>query len=527
MKKLAISLLVCCVIWLNACHPDNADKAPAENTDSSETVVTVIEPDSLATQRDTIYLSPYGLTEFLTDTVLRNGIAGLYVYDDLRDSAIIAHNELLALTPASTMKLPTTGAALEILGSGHNFGTTVQYGGQLVDGHILQGNIYIKGGGDPALGSKFFRGHYGNFIEKWAAAIKEQGIDSITGGVIADAQLFDVQTTPYTWSWGEVSEYYCQAASGLSIYDNRYELRFNTNRHGRYFPSENQMTPYVPDVSFENLTEKGGSKDQYFVIGEPYGKRRTVRGKVRSSNITIEGTIPDPPYLAAWELHNALRNKGVRIGFPPVSLREIKGNSDTLYGNVWEQQRTKITATYSPSVGALVYNTNRVSNNLFAEHFLKHIGLKRGNRGDTQTGAEAIVKFWHDKGIDIGGFNMYDGSGISRYNTITARQLVEILQYMSTTAYAEAFFNSLAVSGEGGTLRHFGTNRTARGRIHAKSGSMSRVLSYAGYLETLSGQRLTFAIIVNNYNCSSREMKNRIATLLTHIIRQYKPDETS
>ena len=117
---------------------------------------------------------------------------------------------------------------------------------------------------------------------------------------------------------------------------------------------------------------------------------------------------------------------------------------------------------------------------------------------------------------------MFDGSGISRYNSLTMKQLVWMLRFMkSNSSYSKIFFNSLAVSGESGTLNSFCDGTIAAGEIHAKSGTMSRVRSYAGYVKTRSGKNLIFAFTVNNYNCKSTDMKRLIEEFMVKLV-QYK-----
>ena len=145
-------------------------------------------------------------TEFLQHNALKNASIGFYAFNLRDNQVIINHNGDLALVPASSLKLITTATALEVLGEAHRFTTTISYSGEIKNG-ILNGNIIIKGGGDPALGSHRFRSYYGAFLNNWATSIKALGIDSINGKIIADASIFDNEV-PATWIWQDLGNYF-------------------------------------------------------------------------------------------------------------------------------------------------------------------------------------------------------------------------------------------------------------------------------------------------------------------------------
>ena len=125
----------------------------------------------------------------------------------------------------------------------------------------------------------------------------------------------------------------------------------------------------------------------------------------------------------------------------------------------------------------IVHHTNRNSVNLFAEHLLKQMGWVVYQEGSTAAGIRAVRDFWASQNMDLSGFNMVDGSGLSRKNLVTAKQLVEMLIRMKKSKAFPVFFESLPELENG---------------IKAKSGSMSLIKAYAGYIEDVA-----FAIIVN------------------------------
>jgi len=515
MKSIFIILIFSILISISIISCKNNKN----ETNSSETVAS--DDSENSSEIDSFDVA---FEKFENDSVFFNASISLYIYDDSAKEIIAQLNPDLALVPASTMKVLTTAAALECLGGGKTFSTKVQYDGT-IEGRVLKGNIYITGGGDPTLGSKYFNDTYGSFFTTWAENIAALGIDSIDGYIIGDATYFDEEYVPTTWSWGEIGEYYCTAACGLTVFDNQYDLKFYSGRKTRTQATKAIIDPFIPDFYFENKTVTLSSeKISTYILCSPYSNEIVLKGSTPSSNSTysITGSIPDPPYLAAYNLHEKLVAKGIKISNGFTTIRTLKSENDTVYNSIISKSRITVATKYSPSVSSIVSITNLRSCNLFAETLLNHIGLQFYSNGSAEAGAKAVVNFWKNKGLDIRGLNMFDGSGISRYNSVTARQLVDVIKYMKDSSnFKDVFYKSLPVSGESGTLTGLCDSTVAHGKIHAKSGTMSRVKSYAGYVETNSGKNLIFALIINNYNCNNTEIKHRIENLMVKIV-EYK-----
>ena len=150
-------------------------------------------------------------------------------------------------------------------------------------------------------------------------------------------------------------------------------------------------------------------------------------------------------------------------------------------------------------------------------HLLKHLAWNRNGLGTTDDGCKFIQQFWKEKGVDLNGFFMNDGSGLSRFNAITAGQMISVLNYMKTKSkYSAEFYQSLATVGKG-TITYFNAEDFPNQCLRAKSGSMTRVRCYAGYLTGISGRELSFAIMLNNFSCSQREAIRKIEEVLIEL----------
>ena len=454
------------------------------------------------------------LKALVSDVDLKNASISFYAFDIENNLPVAFHDENRALIPASTMKLLTTATAFEILGKETRFKTSILYQGEIdTINKVLNGNIIIKGGGDPALGSHRFQNHYGAIFRKWATEIKNLGIDSINGAIITDATIFNNQL-PSTWIWGDIGNYYGAGANGLSVYENFYTLSLKSASEVGGKVEINSVTPKIPNLDLtNNLVSNSVGKDLAYIYGGPNQFNRLISGSIpkNSTNYGVKGSIPNPESLAAFLLNSKLNETGVKTKNKLLSANI----EDSLYN---PKETKEITYTESPTLFELIKLTNLHSINLYAEHLINHIGLKQNGVGSTISGTEAMLSFWRKSGIDVEGMSIFDGSGLSRFSVLTSKQLVDVLIYMHQKSKDKTdFYNTLSVAGKSGTLINIGKNTAAQGNIYAKSGYMNRVRSYAGYAKTKSGRTIAFAIIVNNYNCSAVAMKTKLERIMIQI----------
>jgi D-alanyl-D-alanine carboxypeptidase/D-alanyl-D-alanine-endopeptidase (penicillin-binding protein 4) len=462
----------------------------------------------------TIDLLKQELTNFLNDADLKNASIGFYAEDLTTNQVLAELNSNQSLVPASITKLITTATSIEMFDANHRFTTSLYYNGKIdAATKILHGNIVIKGGGDPALGSHRYDKVYGNFINKWAAEIKALGIDSIHGKVIADASYFNEQMIPSTWIWGDLGNYYGAGPSGLSIYENMCMVEFVSGKNKGDSTLISCVKPFVPDLEIENQVKSGDTqKDESNFYGGPYQYNKMVKGNIplNKKDFVVKSSIPDPAFLASFELTMELKNMGVKIAEPNSTSRLEKEHNSYIAEYL-------ISSLQSPQLIELIQQVNYYSINLYAEHLVNHIGVKRFNSGDVESGTAAELEFWKTKGLDVDGMYLNDGSGLSRFNAFTSKQLVKILLYMKQSKNYEYFYNSLPIAGKSGTLKTVGVGTAADGNIRAKSGYMTRVRSYAGYCKTKSNRNVGFTIMVNNFNCSPQVIKKKMEKLMVKL----------
>jgi D-alanyl-D-alanine carboxypeptidase/D-alanyl-D-alanine-endopeptidase (penicillin-binding protein 4) len=426
---------------------------------------------------------------------------------------IMEHNAAESLIPATVMKLITSAAAIELLGTEYTFKTIVGYTGKFdkLTG-ILTGNLIIKGGGDPALGSKYFEDHYQDFLKLWVNEILKMGIKKIEGKVIADDSYYDFLPVPAKWLWEDTGNYYGAGVYGLSVFDNTYEIHVRTQSDS----SQLTITEIVPSecgYELSNWLTISGTTDEGYVFAAPYSRDGWLAGTIPANreDYILKASITDPPLLISKMLNNNLEASGINISESPSTIRsERKSLSDSV---------VTITETVSPPLSAIIEVLNHESVNLFAEHLIKELGKKYRNNGSTIAGVNVILEFLNGAGILTDGMFIEDGSGLSPLNAINSEEVVNLLIYMKDRGknFPE-YFSSLPEAGKEGTLKVVFRDPVFESRLRAKSGSMTRVRSYAGYLKSYSGKEIIFSIIINNYNGPSNSIISAIENIIKEIL---------
>jgi len=439
---------------------------------------------------------------------LANASMGIAVSTYPTGEILIKSEPQQSLIPASILKVVTTATALEVLGPDFRFTTTLSYSG-ILRNDTLFGDLQIIGGGDPTLGSMYFPEN-NHFKDDWIKAIQDKKIRVVTGNLVVDVSIYESQMIPDTWIWEDIGNYYGAGASGISVYDNMYEIHLRSEIEPDKPTNIIHIVPEIPHLELQNeVLSSDLNSDQAYVFGSPLEYKRIIRGTIpkNKSDFVIKASVPDPAALLASEFREKLAAKGILVS-GENRVQKVKSKND---------QSIVLSVNLSPSLRDIIRVTNHESVNLFAEHLLKHLAYLKTGLGTTNDGCKFVIQFWKDKGLDMTGFFMNDGSGLSRFNAITADQMVAILNYMKTKSlYSEDFIQSLATAGNG-TLTGFSSERFPKDCLHAKSGSMTRVRCYAGYLNTISGKELTFTILINNFSCSQPEVLQKIEEVLVEL----------
>ncbi len=450
---------------------------------------------------------------FLSDSSMAHASVSLCIIDTDSGSIVKGVDADRSLTPASVMKLITSGAALEMLGPGYRFTTTLGYRGTInLQTGILNGDIIIKGGGDPVLGSEYFKEHYNDFLHRWVNDIRSLGIKKIEGRIIADDSYFDFLPSPAGWLWEDMGNYYGAGVFGLSVYDNTVRLHFRTGSEG----TDAVFTGTDPagyKSDFINLLKSAGSTDEGYILAAPYSKTGWITGTipVNNNDFVLKASIQDPPLFLAGQLTGLLENEGITVNEKPSSARLEKTYS--------AGRLITISEIPSPPLSSVIEVLNHESVNLIAETLLKQLGKNFRDSGSTVSGIKVIRDYFEHNGLQSEGLFMEDGSGLSPKDGVSAHVLASFLVFMKNKGkHFNEYFNSLPEAGRNGTLKYCFRDSLFASRLRAKSGSMERVRCYAGYFITLSGRQMAFAILINNFNGASGHIIKGIESVIGETI---------
>ena len=446
---------------------------------------------------------------FASDPVFANASVGFLAIDCATGETIASKNPSTCLSPASTVKLFTTATAFQVLGKDYTPKTRIYVDVKPDANGVVNGNLWIRGAGDASLGSKYYNeeGTEASFLDLWADTLMKMGIKQINGAIIADASEFGYQGIPDGWNWSDMGNYYGAGPSGLVIYDNMLKYIFKTGKTPGSATTFVNTIPPIPGLSFHNYISSGGGGDNSYIYGAPYSLDRFGTGTLpaKLSRFAVKGSLPDPELQFAQEFLRVLKGKGVIVRDSTGTARNLPYQSaSTRYPS-----KQLLFENSGRSVNSIAWWTNMKSVNLFAEELLCLVGYGSNGNGSTDNGVTKLENYWTGK-IPVSGMFIKDGSGLSRGNAISPRHFCDLLKYMTTSKNFDAYYATLPVAGVSGTLSSVCKNQAAEGKVHAKSGTMNRIKSYCGYVETTSGKRIAFAFITNNYNCTSNAVVDRM-----------------
>jgi serine-type D-Ala-D-Ala carboxypeptidase/endopeptidase (penicillin-binding protein 4) len=450
---------------------------------------------------------------------MKHGSLSITVLDVATGNLIAQYHPNKSLVPASTIKAITTATALGLLGHSYTFQTKLEYDGQIRKG-VLNGNIYIKGSGDPTLGSDQMANAPGldATMLKFSTAIRNKQIKKINGLIIGDGSVFTAAMPAANWQWNDIGNYYGVGASGLNMHENMYYLTFQrTSRLGET-PKITKINPSMPNWLFINEVKQDriGTGDQTCIFGAPYSYTRYVRGTlpVSTKSFTIKGAMPDPPQFAAYRLMQQLEKDGVATPKKVKNIFEYRRKGEDKYFS-----RNNLTTITSPPLREIIQRTNGKSVNLYAEAMLKTMGKIKKGEGSTEKGVEVLNEFWAERGVNMEGCFLEDGSGLSPGNGISSFQMS---QMMRKAAKDKSIFNylyaSLPIAGQTGTASYMLKGTKAVGNIRLKSGSMRRVRAYTGYAKTKSGKLVAFTIIVNNFTGEGKLIRQEMEKVMLALV---------
>lgn len=434
---------------------------------------------------------------------IRNGRFGVMVTSLTRGDTLFSYNAATPMLPASTMKLLTTAIAFERLGPTYQFSTDALRDGEIGPDGTLNGNIYIRGDGDPSFSGRYLGGKPAAAINRLAELVASQGIRRINGNVIGDPTAFDDERIPQGWLSRYLQAGYAARVSGLSLNENLVWVTVTGS--GVALEPSTSALPLISNVRFVP------------------GSRANIRvSRTREGAITVSGTmgrsagprryvyvVEDPAAFTTGAFRNALAAQGIVIG-GTTRIGRTPGNA------------TKIASFVSPTLDRMAAAMNRESINHYAELIFRNAarGRDREIQGTARNAHAAMQQFFAKIGTDTTRLHFADGSGLSTLDYVTPRAMTQLLGYAHRASWGPWFHASMPVAGESELLRRRMRGGQAQGNLHAKTGTTNDVVGLAGYVTSLNGEVIAFSFLYNGRDRSvARAMIDRMGMTLANFAR--------
>ena len=437
---------------------------------------------------------------------LEHSYWGVLVMSLKTDDQLYSWNAHRLLMPASTMKIVTMAAAAERLGWDYTFETRLMAAGP-IDGGVLDGDLVVVGSGDPSIIASA-----GLFAE-WADRLKAAGIRTISGRLVGNDNRFDDEGLGFGWSWDDLAEGYSASIGALQYNENTVDATITPGPQPGA-PATVVLTPAGSGIVLENRIQTA-----------PAGTTATigVRRRPGTTKLELRGSVPlgftAPPRVVSVEnptlffvtaLRDALMAKGIEVRGPAVDI-------DDLTDAPTATSAAPVITYRSPPLSELGSTLMKESQNLYAETLLKTLDASpsgaaiEGGRAATKS----VLQQW---GIPPTELIQMDGSGLSRYDYLTANLLTGILAHIARNDKLRGPLEAtLPIAGRDGTLAGRMKNTPAEGNARAKTGSMTNVRALAGYVTTADGEPLVFAILANNFDAPATPVTQTIDAIVVRL----------
>ena len=416
---------------------------------------------------------------------------------------LLCHDSGRLLIPASNMKLVSTALAMHSLGPDYRYGTGIGYSGTIEEG-TLRGDLYIIGGGDPTIGSANpIATPLDTLFGEWMGMISDTGISHIEGNIVGDGRFFSGMDGHPTWEVCDAGTYYGTGTSGLSFYENVQDFNVSAGEKPGDPVNIEPGYPETPWMEFiySCTTGKPGTGNSLYFYPDSFYPCGEMRGTfaVDRQPRTEHAANRFPEYTLAWYFWRFLADNGIESEEGPADTGPVFGIC------AMPQDSLKIIGrTFSAPLSDIIAETNRKSNNLYAETLMKTLGKEYCGSGCYDSSYVAVRGLLEETGVTGHRTIIRDGSGLSRENLLSADFLCDLLMKMTLSPSFEDFFNSLPRPGGIGTLEYEmqSVPFSIKDRIRMKSGSMGGVRCLSGYIIPETGARedmIIFSLLVNGY----------------------------
>ena len=417
--------------------------------------------------------------------MLERATWGIVVRSLATGETLYSLNPHRLLMPASNMKIVTLAAAADRLGWNFSFETRLVAIGTIERG-VLSGDLVVVGTGDPNLDD--WEGDATRLFASWAKTLKASGISTINGRIVGDDSAIDDNWLGSGWQWDDLDQSFAAGIAALTFNENTVKVTIAPG------PEESAPARVSLGSEYSGLTIRTAARTSAASVPSSLETRRLAGSHV----LEVRGTVPlgaaprsinaavfNPTIYYVSALRAALVANGIDVRGEAVDVDDISMPA--------VDSGRLILSYYSPALPSLGKTMMKLSQNLFAESFLYATGVET---------ARGVFEGW---GIPREELLIADGSGLSRYNLVTAEAMATILARVAgDERLREPFLASLPIAGRDGSLDNRMKGTPAEGNARAKTGSFTNTRALSGYVRTAQGEPLVFSIIANNYNAPAR-----------------------
>jgi D-alanyl-D-alanine carboxypeptidase/D-alanyl-D-alanine-endopeptidase (penicillin-binding protein 4) len=451
----------------------------------------------------------------LEDPAAAHGTWGVEVRSLTSGDTLVASNAHRLLTPASTMKVLTLAVAADRLGWDYTYETRLVAHGT-IDGGVLHGDLVIVGSGDPSIDD--WDGASSREFAAWAARLKELGVVRVSGHVIGDDRAFAGGGLGAGWAWDDLPFSYSAPASGLQFNEGTAQL-IVTPGPAAGAPAVVTVSPAYAPVALRGsvTTGESGSQSTLKVGAFEGGATIGIFGSVAlgGERIVQNVAVAKPTRYFAEAVRAGLRARGIAVDGDAAEIGQVDRAAISVHEVVVGVHR-------SAPLSSLADTMMKLSQNVFAESLLRTLSRDHEGQGSAAIGGllvDATVGLW---GVSASEVSIADGSGLSRYNLVTADALVSVLAHVYRDDRLRApFMASLPVAGRSGTLKARMRGTPLEGVVQAKTGSFGNARSIAGFAPTADGEPVAFAIVANNYAVAASDI-DRIEDAILLAVAQFR-----
>jgi serine-type D-Ala-D-Ala carboxypeptidase/endopeptidase (penicillin-binding protein 4) len=417
------------------------------------------------------------------------------------------------MVPASNQKILTTAVAAERLGWDYRFTTRVLATGPIGADGTLEGDLVIVSNGDPTINPR--HPERWRVFDDWAAVLQGRGVKIVSGQIVGDDNAFAEPGWGVGWAWDDLQYGYGAPVSALQYNENQVELLVGPGMEAgaRAIISTSPLGSGLV-VDHGVTTAAAGTATSVDIARVPGTGFLQVRGQIAADAkpAAITAAVDNPTRLYVHAFREALARHGIFVSGAPVDIDDLRGPPRT-------SAATEVIVDHSPPLTEIIDVTMKWSRNLYAETLLYALSPP----GEPATGAkglEAVRETLSSWGIVPDSYRPRDGSGLSRYDYVSAQMIIHLLEHIAgDSKHAELFRATLPVGGVSGTLATRLKGTPAEGRVFAKTGSMSNIRALSGYITTLEGHPLVFSILVNNYNVSTADIDAIVDKALIRLVQ--------